>query len=144
MFWPFAYDISIVVNMHKSTLRTLTRVLLTPLNFIFSLHVIALCDLDPRILILICAYFDFTSFDLIIERVLNITYVLLFYSHGILLGLVTMRPFSCTYTDLLLFVDWTWFNFFIISYQHLTECTPIYMTCNNFYRFISLFACLFS
>lgn len=132
--------------MHKPSLSTLPRVLLAPLNFIFSLHDLVLCDFysHPRISILIRVCFNFTSFDLIIEHVVNITYMFLFSSHGLLLGLLIIRLFSCTYTHLLLFVDWDRFNCFIIWYPHSTKCTSIPMTYNNFYHFIYLFACLFS
>lgn len=74
----------------------------------------------------------------------NITCVLLFSSHGLLLDLLTMRPSSCTYTHLLLLIDWFLFYHPVILYPHLTKCTPISMTCNNFTAFISLFVCLFS
>lgn len=114
----------------------------TPLLFKSNLNSVSICLARPYII-----WHWFTSmkhdFDSCVfhfcfylfrfnynERVLCICRLCCYLlSFGLLLDLLTMRPFLCTYTHLLVFV---WLSFALIdSLSHTSIWTPIPMMCNN-------------
>lgn len=133
---PSCNDTSYVI-VFKSNLNS-TSVCLARSCITWHWHTFSHHDLDPCMF-----HLRFTSFDLISMNVCFAYDVCVYLpSYGLLLVLLTMRPFWFTYTHFLAFA-WLCFALIVsLSHTPFDKCTPTPMTCNNFIALCLIAFCL--